>query len=165
MAHNVTSQDIPANGEKIAKKDLSLPKLIALGLFVVGAALSFWLFNHDTFGAGYAYSWLFAFLFFITLTLGGVFWTTLHHVTNSGWGVSVRRLMENLGFVFPFMAIMAIPLMIPSVQDDLYEWMNTHRAVEQTVEAKEFFDADKESLGFRDVAPAVSADFNKHEPP
>ena len=130
MAHNVTSQDIPANGEQIAKKDLSLPKLISLIVFVVGAVGSFLLFKNDTWGAGYAYSWLFAFLFFITLTLGGVFWTTLHHVTNSGWGVSVRRLMENLGFVFPFMAIMAIPLMIPSVQDDLYEWMNTHRTVE-----------------------------------
>ncbi len=163
MAHNVTSQDIPANGEQIAKKDLSLPKLIALIVFVVGAVGSFLLFKNDTWGAGYAYSWLFAFLFFITLTLGGVFWTTLHHVTNSGWGVSVRRLMENLGFVFPFMAIMAIPLMIPSVQDDLYEWMNTHRTVEQTVEAKEFKDVDGDSLGYRDVAENPPK-IDKHAP-
>jgi hypothetical protein len=135
MAHNVTSQDLPENGEKIAKKDLSLPKLIAFGLFVAGAIASYFLFNDQTFGSGYAYSWLFAFLFFLTLALGGVFWTTLHHLTNSGWGVSVRRIMENLGFIFPFMAVIAVPLMIPSVQDDLYEWMNRHREVQQTVEA------------------------------
>jgi hypothetical protein len=166
MAHNVTSQDIPANGEQIAKKDLSLPKLISLIVFVVGAVGSFLLFKNDTWGAGYAYSWLFAFLFFITLTLGGVFWTTLHHVTNSGWGVSVRRLMENLGFVFPFMAIMAIPLMIPSVQDDLYEWMNTHRTVEQTVEAEPLYEkaGDKEFLGYTAIAKEGADDIDPYAP-
>jgi len=60
---------------------------------------------------------------------------TLHHVTNSGWGVSVRRLMENLGFVFPFFAIIALPLLIPSVQNDLYEWMDIHRDVMAADEA------------------------------
>lgn len=135
MAHHVTSQDIPANGEKVAAKDLSKVKMISLAVFVLGAIGSGLLFTNETWGAGFAYSWLFAFIFFITLTLGGVFWTTLHHLTNSGWGVSIRRLMENLGFVFPFFAVIAIPLMIPSVQDDLYEWMNRHRYVKQTVEA------------------------------
>ena len=135
MAHNVTSQDIPANGEKVAKKDLGLLKMVSLAVFVIGAALSAWLFTNEQWGSGYAYSWLFAFIFFITLALGGCFWTTLHHVTNSGWGVSIRRIMENLGFVFPFFAVIAIPLMIPAVQDDLYEWMNRHREVVQEVPA------------------------------
>lgn len=130
MAHHVTSKDIPANGEKIDSSKISLLKFASLGVFILGAIGSYFVFNHKDYGSGYAYSWLFAFIFFMTLALGGVFWTTLHHVTNSGWGVSVRRLMENLGFVFPFMAIIALPLMIPSVQDDLYEWMNLHRGLE-----------------------------------
>lgn len=130
MAHHVTSKDIPANGEKIDSSKISLLKFISLGVFIIGAIGSYFLFTNETFGSGYAYSWLFAFIFFITLALGGCFWTTLHHVTNSGWGVSVRRLMENLGFVFPFMAIIALPLMVPAVQDDLYEWMNLHRGLE-----------------------------------
>lgn len=133
MAHHVTSKDIPAAGEKIAKSKIALVQMISLLVFLLGSAASYFLFKDETFGSGYAYSWLFAFIFFITLALGGCFWTTLHHVTNSGWGVSIRRLMENLGFVFPFMAIIAIPLFIPSVQDDLYEWMNRHRFIEQTV--------------------------------
>ncbi len=129
MAHHVTSKDLPTNGEKIKSSDLHLLKLISLIVFVLGAIASYFLFTHETFGDGYSYSWLFAFMFFISLALGGCFWTTLHNVTNSGWGVSVRRLMENLGFVFPFMAVIAIPLMIPSVQSDLYEWMVSHREV------------------------------------
>ncbi|WP_018969806.1 hypothetical protein [Rubritalea marina] len=162
MAHHVTSQDIPANGEQIAKKDLSKVKLISLLIFVAGAIASFLLFSNETWGAGYAYSWLFAFIFFITLTLGGVFWTTLHHVTNSGWGVSIRRIMENLGFVFPFFAVIAIPLMIPSVQDDLYEWMNRHRYVQQTVEAVEVKVDGKK--GYEAKVVAGTEDLDEHAP-
>ena len=44
-----------------------------------------------------AYSWLFAIVFFLTLSIGGIFWTLLHHASNSGWGIVVRRMMENIG--------------------------------------------------------------------
>ena len=161
MAHNVTSQDIPANGEKIAKNHLALGKIISAVVFLAGAVGSFFLFQDEIWGAGYAYSWLFAFIFFITLALGGVFWTTLHHVTNSGWGVSVRRLMENLGFVFPFMALIAAPLLIPSVQDDLYEWMNRHREVQQTVEVEKVTKYDG-TYGYN--AKSTGVEVAAHEP-
>ncbi|GAA5494636.1 hypothetical protein Rhal01_00799 [Rubritalea halochordaticola] len=163
MAHHVTSKDIPANGEKIAKSKVALLQMISLGVFVVGAIASYLFFTNETFGSGYAYSWLFAFIFFITLALGGCFWTTLHHVTNSGWGVSVRRLMENLGFVFPFMAIIAVPLLIPSVQDDLYEWMNRLRFVEQTVEAKAVV-VDGVKDGYQAVPVAGSENIDQNNP-
>ena len=42
--------------------------------------------------AEFAYSWLFAFFFFFTLSNGGIFWTMLQHISNSGWSVAVRRL-------------------------------------------------------------------------
>lgn len=128
MAHHVTSKDLPVNGEQVKKSDLALPKRISLIVFAIGAVLSTILF-FTPWSDGYSYSWLFAFMFFISIALGGCFWVTLHNVTNSGWGVSVRRLMENLGFVFPFMAVIAIPLMFPGVQNDLYEWMKHHRDV------------------------------------
>lgn len=163
MSHNVTSQDIPANGEQIQKSHLALGKIISLVVFLVGAAGSVFLFQDKVWGAGYAYSWLFAFIFFITIALGGVFWTTLHHVTNSGWGVSIRRLMENLGFVFPFMAIIALPLMVPSVQDDLYEWMNRHREIDLTVEAVEFTKTDG-TTGYKAKTKEGAAGVKSFEP-
>ncbi len=159
MAHNVTSKDIPLNGEKIDAKHINRPKFIALIVFIFGAVASAFLFMNDTWGAGFAYSWVFAFMFFISITLGGAFWMILHHVTNSGWGVSIRRLMENLGFVFPFFAIIAIPLMIPSVQNDLYEWMCKHR--EMTV------DYEMHHEGADYIAPSAYAGAGeaiKHEP-
>lgn len=132
MAHDfVTSADIPVDGERISSSKLDSVKRIAGGAAGLLGLISVYLlfFAPAKMAGSYAYSWLFAFFFFFTLAVGGCFWTLLHNVSNSGWGTSVRRIMENLGAVFPWMAIFAIPLAIPSVQHWLYEWMNTHREV------------------------------------
>ena len=132
MAHHVTSKDIPTEGESLKGSHVNKIMLISTVVFLVGAVGCLLMFNaEDHFvRSGFSYSWLFAFVYFSTLSLGGCFWVTLHHVTNSGWGVSVRRLMENLGFVFPFMALMALPILLqPKVQNDLFEWIKRHREV------------------------------------
>ena len=131
MAHHfVTSADIPVDGERIASSKHESIKRIAGGAAVLLGLISTYLlfFAPDKVAGSFAYSWLFAFFFFFTLAVGGCFWTLLHNVSNSGWGTSVRRVMENLGSVFPWMAIFAIPLALPDVQKWLYEWMNIHRA-------------------------------------
>ena len=71
-----------------------------------------------------AYSWLFAVVFFMTLCVGGIFWTMLHHASNSGWGILVRRLMENLGSVIPLLFALALPLVIfEGPRSALWEWL------------------------------------------
>ncbi len=83
-----------------------------------------------------SYSWLFALVFFLSLSVGGVFWTLLHHATNSGWGTVIRRLMENLGSMIPFMLLLAIPFLIPNgYQDDLWEWFPKREAALEKSEA------------------------------
>lgn len=131
MAHHVTSHDIPANGEHLDASKISKIKTIALAVMVIGGLISTYLlfFAPKSQQGSYAYSWVFALFYFFTLALGGCFWTLLHNVSNSGWGTSVRRVMENLGSVFPWLSIFAIPLLCPNVQHYLYEWMNTHRKV------------------------------------
>jgi len=81
-----------------------------------------------------AYSWLFAVVFFVSLAVGGLFWTLLHHATNSGWGTVIRRLMENLGSLIPFMLILGLPLIFPQFgfRDALWEWFpDRHAAIEE----------------------------------
>tara|TARA_R110002096_G_scaffold119495_16_gene258999 strand:- start:414 stop:1931 length:1518 start_codon:yes stop_codon:yes gene_type:complete len=77
------------------------------------------------------YSWLFAVIFFLSLAVGGLFWTLLHHASNSGWGTVVRRLMENLGSLIPFILILAIPLLFQTpfgFRDALWEWFPLREA-------------------------------------
>ena len=138
MGHFITSKDIPADGEHLKKGALSKWIGICGLVALLGIIASVWLLFHDNQAANtasdnvagrYAYSWLFAFTFFVSFSLGGTFWLLLHHVSNSGWGISVRRLMENLASVFPWMGIIAIPFLFPQVQQHLFEWMNRHREV------------------------------------
>ena len=132
MAHHlVTSADIPVDGEKLAVDKVSRIRVICLMVAIAGALVSvpalLGVFGRGVQGS-YSFSWLYGFFFFTTLALGGCFWTLLHNITNSGWGVSVRRVMENVGYVFPWMLIPVLPILLfPQVQEFLYEWMEKHR--------------------------------------
>jgi uncharacterized membrane protein YidH (DUF202 family) len=132
MGHHVTSADIPVEGEHLSKGKVGPLMMITGAIAAIGliASVLFFFFAPDSMAeakGNYAFSWLFGTFYFITIALGGCFWTLLHNLSNSSWGTSVRRLMENVGFVFPFMILFALPLLIPDVQKYLYEWMTEHK--------------------------------------
>jgi len=133
--HHVTSQDIAINGDHLDPSKISKVKTITFWVAAVGTVISLYLlfFAPEEIRGWYCYSWLFAFYLFLTLSLGGCFWTLLHNVTNSGWGTSVRRTYENLGSTYPWMFLFGLPLLCPKVQHYLYEWMNIHRTAQGNV--------------------------------
>ncbi|MEM9478990.1 MAG: hypothetical protein AAGA58_04925 [Verrucomicrobiota bacterium] len=122
-SHAVSIEDLPPKGEKVdvtkMSKALSILPLVGAGGLLLSAIIFF------TPGAkSYAYSWLFAFYFFFTIACGGFFWTMLHHASNSGWGVAIRRVMEHLASMLPILFVIALPIVIlPQAREALYEWM------------------------------------------
>ncbi|MEX2580634.1 MAG: hypothetical protein WD342_16375 [Verrucomicrobiales bacterium] len=156
-------------------KTPGLLKVVCLGVGV-GFALLFLLLRvlmPDKAGA-MGYSWLFAVVFFLTLAVGGLFWTLLHHATNSGWGTVIRRLMENLASLIPFMLLLGIPFLIPQLgfRDALWEWFperqaalevasemaEEHKTQYQTEQAAELEEA-------REELAAAQAEFEAIESP
>lgn len=131
-SHIVTSADVAPEGERLKSAKVDKIKMVSGGLCLLLTLVSaILLFGpKETWTANYAYSWVFALFFFFTLAVGGCFWTLLHNVSNSGWGTSIRRVFENLGAVYPWLFIFAIPLLFPGVQKYLYEWMNMHRGMD-----------------------------------
>ncbi len=129
MSHHVTSSDIAINGDHLDNSKVAKVKTICLAVAAIGTLISLYLLflAPEKVRGNFAYSWVFAFYFFLTLSIGGVFWTLLHNVSNSGWGTSVRRTFENLGSTYPWIFLFGIPLLFPQVNQYLYEWMNTHR--------------------------------------
>lgn len=122
-----------AKGEKFDGGGLLKWVLLMAGL---GAAVLFFVIylatggkeSSEVFHKGMAYSWLFAVVYFMTLAVGGIFWTLLHNATNSGWGIVVRRLMENLGSVVPFLFVLALPLIFPgTMRNALWEWFDARK--------------------------------------
>jgi hypothetical protein len=130
MSHHVTSADIAINGDHLDNSKVVKIKTICLAVAGIGSGLSLCIFFGllgDWWQGTFAYSWVFAYYFFLTLSIGGVFWTLLHNVSNSGWGTSVRRTFENLGSTFPWIFLFGLPLLLPQVNQYLFEWMNIQR--------------------------------------
>jgi len=115
---------LPLDGEKVDVSKFEKPIRILAIVGGIGLVLSLVVFMIDGAREKMAYSWLWAFYVFMTIAVGGLFWVLLHNASNSGWGVVVRRVMEHLASMLPWMFLFVIPIaFIPSVREALYEWM------------------------------------------
>ena len=74
----------------------------------------------------FAFSYLFAYTFFLTICMGGLFWTLVHHAVDAEWSVVVRRQLENMGSLLAIMALLFIPLL--AVGPTLLKWMQPESA-------------------------------------
>ena len=102
--------------------------LMAVGGFlcVVGAGI-----NLKEFG----YSWLLAFMFYLTIALGALFLVLIHHLTDAGWSVATRRFCEHIAaLLFPWLAVLFVPvaLLAPAI----YPWMNVNPHTDRALMAK-----------------------------
>lgn len=90
-------------------------------LIVLGSAIYFAVTKNEAGVKQFAYSYLFAFYFFFTICMGGIFWTLVHHAVDAEWSVVVRRQMENMGSLLVVLAVLFIPLVF--VASELWHWM------------------------------------------
>ena len=66
------------------------------------------------------FSWLVAFLFFLTLTLGALFFVLIQYAAQGGWGIVLRRIGETVFAMLPVMAVLFLPLLFGL--HDVYSW-------------------------------------------
>ncbi|HCN09744.1 MAG TPA: hypothetical protein DIT01_17605, partial [Lentisphaeria bacterium] len=72
-------------------------------------------------------SYLNAFTFWVTVGLGGLFATLVHHLVRATWSVVMRRMYESLMVTLPILIIFFIPIALWGMQD-LYHWTNASEA-------------------------------------
>jgi len=73
------------------------------------------------------FSWLAAYMPFITIAACALFFSILHHLVRASWSTAVRRVAENIAGNLPMMAVLFIPILVG--MGDLYHWSH-HDAVE-----------------------------------
>ncbi len=59
----------------------------------------------------FAFAYLCAYAYVASLALGSLYFVLLHHLTNSGWSVVVRRIAEAFAGAVPLLAVLALPLL------------------------------------------------------
>ncbi len=70
----------------------------------------------------FAFSYLFAYVAFLTIALGGIFFGILQWLTSSGWSVTIRRLTEFLHWPVWVFVILFAPIALNLNQ--LYPWVD-----------------------------------------
>src|SRR3954470_289195 len=61
----------------------------------------------------FGYAWLLAFMFFLSIALGSLFFVLVHHLTSAGWSVPIRRFCEHIAsLLFPALAVLFIPVLL-----------------------------------------------------
>jgi hypothetical protein len=95
----------------------TLPKIaFLLGALGLGATAFLWRINPQQ----VAFSYLFAFLVFLAMTLGSLFFVIIHHLVRAGWHVVLRRIPEAVSMNIGLMAILFIPIIFG--MHHLYHW-------------------------------------------
>src|SRR5690349_13016545 len=108
------------NSDTAAPLDFSRWRQLPNQMIVVGGLLALIgaIFDRKQFG----FSWLLAYMFFLSFGLGGLFLVLAHHLFDASWSVPIRRFCEHLaGLLFPCMAILFIPTALLAPQ--MYPWM------------------------------------------
>jgi hypothetical protein len=67
-----------------------------------------------------AASYLVAYVFFLTLALGALFFVMMSHLTGSAWSVTMRRIAENVMVTIPAGAVLFLPIAFGL--GSLYAW-------------------------------------------
>jgi len=106
--------------------------VIGLVLSIAGLALGFSLRAGNP--RAFAYAWMNAYLFGLTLALGGLFFILIQHATQAGWSVAVRRIAEAVVGALPIFAFLFLPVLMG--MQDLFPWARPEAATEPLMKWK-----------------------------
>ena len=69
------------------------------------------------------FSYLVAWTFCLSISIGALFFVMIQHITKARWSVTIRRIPEALAASFPLIAIAGIPVLLG--MHDLYHWTHS----------------------------------------
>ena len=117
-----------------AEAPLDLSKYRSLPMWLIGIGGIVALFGLLRWREQFAFSWLLAFMFFLSFGLGALFLVILHHLFDSMWIVPFRRYLEHIACLLPWMFFLFIPIL--ALAPVLYPWMQPEHAHDHALEAK-----------------------------
>ncbi len=108
--------------------------LAAFGAVALGIAFA--LSRLDENGLRYFYhAYLVSFTFYLSISLGALFFVMLQHATRAAWSVTVRRLAEIVSANIVYLAVLFLPILLPMFfgESRLYEWVDAEVMAEHEV--------------------------------
>jgi hypothetical protein len=135
MAHQLTAEQVTAQST-LGEDARPWPKrLIGAGAVLLIAAIAWGWFGGEAMKGQFLFSYLVAFAWFTSISLGALFFTIIQHLVAAQWSIVVRRLAELLMTNLPVMALLSLPLLVPAMMGDhtLWHWMDHDAAAQDHV--------------------------------
>lgn len=107
-------------------KDAGWTKLPIVGivLALIGLGGTFALAGEH--GEDGLYAYLIAFMFYLSIAIGGLFYCLIFSLTRAGWGTVNRRLAENMAATMPIFALLFIPIWMG--RSHIWGWIHESHA-------------------------------------
>jgi hypothetical protein len=120
------SRDVATDA--VRTQDVTIPRghplarvpTIAIGIGLVAGVLAFLASSGGL--KSFAFSWLVAVLFFLSLALGALYFVLIHFATQAGWGIVVRRLAENTMGTLPLFGLLFVPILLG--MGEVFPWVH-----------------------------------------
>ncbi len=123
---NQEARHLGAGGGRALRLSAFVAVLGFAASFALGAAAG---------SARFYQAYLVNYAFFLSLSLGALFFVLIQHVTGATWSVVVRRLAETLAANLPWLGLLAVPVLLGMRQ--LYPWSDpVHVAHDALLTAK-----------------------------
>lgn len=113
----------------------------ALAVLGLGGATAFAFARGEGFG-GFFHAYLTSYLYFLSLSIGGMFFVLFQHVFKGAWSVAVRRIAEWVMATMPILAVFSLVILIPVALGDhsLFPWTDPHYVEHhEIVKHKQFY--------------------------
>lgn len=110
MSHDAAHPRLDLHSRWTAGRKPLLAMLIAAAVGAAVAAIHAALVEHGY--RRFMLAYLVAFAFVLSLSLGGLFFVFIQHLTRSGWSVLIRRFADALAASMPVVAVLFIPIAV-----------------------------------------------------
>lgn len=104
--------------------------LLIIGILVTALSAVGYFLDSKQFFMSYLVAWV----FWVSIGLGALFFVMLNHLTGAVWSLVLRRINESVMIALPFMAILFIPLIFGL--HDMFHWTHTEVIAKDTTLAQ-----------------------------
>ena len=86
-----------------------------------------WMLSAQAFYRAYLFAWL----FYLGITLGSMAWVMIHHLVGGGWGRAIQRIAEAASLNLPLLLLLFIPILLGV--HSIYPWADPLRVVHDAI--------------------------------
>ncbi len=90
--------------------------------------------KNPTYFEQFLYSYLTAFMFCLSIVMGGMFLVIVHYLFDAGWSVPIRRINEQIAALIPWMWGFSAPILL--FAPEVYPWWNIDPATDHALNVK-----------------------------